>query len=184
MHSAWGALASQYSDDIGWKKTNYDQRYLEQLNCKEKIVRTAKPPEYSCAKIVKFPKFYVRHIGSAMSKNGNPMSNSYSATPKALEYKIPRKSLGFQNIMFTILGRPFWILKIRCRIHNQRPQFFWLQNFWAPKLLSTEFCGNRVVSKIACPTYWISAIFPRVWLLEIGETSFFLQFNYSDHRWS
>ena len=30
----------------------------------------------SCAKIIEFPKFYVRHIGSAISKNGNPMSNS------------------------------------------------------------------------------------------------------------
>ena len=34
---------------------------------------------------------------------------------------------------------------IRCQSHNQRPQ----------KLLSTEFRGNRVVSKIACPTDWI-----------------------------
>ena len=49
-------------------------------------------------------------------------------------------------------------------------------------LLSTEFRGNRVVSKIACPTYWTSAILRRVWLFEIGEAIFFLQFNYFDHR--
>ena len=73
-----------------------------------------------------------------------------------------------------ILYPPFWIPKIRCQIHNQRPQ----------KLLSTEFWRNRVVSKIVCPTHWISAILRRVWLFEISETSFFLQFNYSDDRWS
>ena len=44
------------------------------------------------------------------------------------------KSLAFQNIMSAILGPPFWILKIRCQIHNQPPL----------KLLSTEFCGNCV----------------------------------------
>ena len=102
------------------------------------------------------------------------MSNSYSATPKAPEYKVPRKSLGFQNTMSAILSPPFWIPKIRCQIHIQRPQ----------KLLSTEFRGNRVISKIACPTFWISAILRRTWLFEIGETIFSLQFNYSDHHWS
>ena len=63
------------------------------------------------------------------------MSNSWSATSKTLEYKVPRKSLAFQNIMSAILGPPFWIPKSRCQIHNQPPR----------KLLSTEFCSNCVV---------------------------------------
>ena len=54
---------------------------------------------------------------------------------RTLEYKVPRKSLAFQNIISAILGPPFRIPKIRCQIHNQPP----------PKLLSTEFCGYCVV---------------------------------------
>ena len=81
----------------------------------------------------------------------------------------------YENLWVSkILCPPFWIPENRCQIHNNRPS----------KLLSTEFRGNRMVSKITCPTYWISAILRRVWLFEIGETNFFLQFNYSDHRWS
>ena len=58
--------------------------------------------------------------------------------------------------------------------HNYRPQ----------KLLSRGFPGNHVVSKISFPTYWISAILRRLWLFKKDETIFFLQFNYSNHRWS
>ena len=71
--------------------------------------------------------------------------------------------------MSAILSPPFLIPKIRCQIHNQRPQ----------KLLSTKFRGNRVVSEITCPTYWISTILRIVWLFQIGETIFRIKFQYS-----
>ena len=157
-----------------FKPHSHDSFSFWRSNLKFVISDPENPRVQRCIKIGEFPKFHVRHIESAISKNGNPMSNSLSATSKALEYKVPQKSLDFKNIMFAILGPPFWIPKFRCQIHNQRPQ----------KLLSTEFRGNRVVSKIACSTYWISAILWRVWLFEMGEIIFFLQFNYSDHRWS
>ena len=38
--------------------------------------------------------------------------------PYTLEYKVPRKSLAFQNIMSAILAAPFRIPKIRWQIHN------------------------------------------------------------------
>ena len=47
--------------------------------------------------------------------------------------------------MSAILGPPFWILKIRCRISNQRPQKPW----------STELCKNRWLSNILGPPFWI-----------------------------
>ena len=105
--------------------------------------------------------------------------------------------------MSAILDPPFRKMEIRCQIRNQRPQKPWSTKFhenrWVSKILcppywvrysefrksdsnSDEFCGNHVVSKIACPTYWISAILRKVYLFEIGETIFILQFNYFDHR--
>ena len=39
------------------------------------------------------------------------------------------KSSGFQNIMSTILGPPFWIPKIRCQIGPSGPKSFWVQSF-------------------------------------------------------
>ena len=84
----------------------------------------------SYAKIVEFPKFHVHRIGPASSKNENPMLYWQSATSETFEYKVPRKSLGSQNIMSSILDPPFRIPKIRCQIHNQRPQ----------KPPSTELC--------------------------------------------
>ena len=66
--------------------------------------------------------------------------------------------------MSAIFDPPFWKMEIQCQIRNQRPQ----------KLLSTEFRGNHVICKIACPTYWISAILQRVSLFEIRGDNFFL----------
>ena len=103
------------------------------------------PRVQSYAQIVEFPKFHVHHIGPANSENGNPMLNSQLVTSETFEYKVPRKSLGFQNIMSSILGPPFWIPKIWCQIRNQQPQKPW----------STKSHDNRWVSNILCPPYWV-----------------------------
>ena len=60
------------------------------------------PRVQSYAEIVEFPKFHVHHIGPTSSKNGNPMLNLQLATSETFEYKVPRKSLGSQNIMSSI----------------------------------------------------------------------------------
>ena len=67
---------------------------------------------------------------------------------KSLGVQSSAKIVAFPKFYVGHIGSPFLIPKIPCQIHNQRPQ----------KLPSTEFCGNRVVSKTACPTYSISAI--------------------------
>ena len=81
-------------------------------------------------------------------------------TTKASEYRVSRKSCGFQNCMsgildirhfsklmaiLAILDPLYGILKIRFEIRNQ----------WLRKPPSTELCENRRVSKILCPPYWI-----------------------------
>ena len=55
--------------DYRWK-SNLKFVWKSNLKCDPE-----NPRVQSCAKIVDFPKFHVRHIGSASSKNGNPKSN-------------------------------------------------------------------------------------------------------------
>ena len=127
-----------------------------------RIQRSRKPSstevcENRRVSIISCPPYWIRHVEKCKSDVKFVISD-----PKTMKYKVLRKSLSIENIMSAILGPSFWIPKIQCQIHNQLSQ----------KLLSREFRGNRVVSKIACPTYWISGILRRVWLCQIGETIF------------
>ena len=68
------------------------------------VISDPKSPKVrSSTKIVGFPKYYVRHIGSAILNYKSPMSNSHTATLKASEYRVSRKLCGFQNCMSDIL---------------------------------------------------------------------------------
>ena len=57
-------------------KKNDTNSFILKFNLKFVISDPENPRVQSCAKIVEFSKFPVRHIGAAISKNGNPMSNS------------------------------------------------------------------------------------------------------------
>ena len=77
--------------------------YLDQKNQRNLKFRKLWKVVYICFVRANEKPFNVRHIGSTIFNSENPMSDSQAATPKACEYRVSRKSYGFQNYMSDIL---------------------------------------------------------------------------------
>ena len=89
-------------------------------------------------KIVEFSKFHVRRIGSAISKNGNLISNSLSASPNPWSTKFHEN-----RWVSKILCTPYWVRHFEFRKSDVKfiisdVKSFSVQSFaeimWFPKL--------------------------------------------------
>ena len=79
-------------------------RHLEKWKSDVKFVISDpnSPGVQSITKIVGFPKYYVRQIGSAILNSENPIK-FITSNPKPLEYRVSRKSCASQNCMSDML---------------------------------------------------------------------------------